>query len=68
MEITRRTYGLHLDNTPYAGKTVLTGTNSAVVEFHEDQGGPYGTIQLDDEEPERYDSIEDMIQYFGGSV
>ena len=47
--------------SPYAGKTVLTGTNSAVVEFMlDDQNMTYGTITVGDEEPVEYDSIEDM--------
>jgi len=51
----------YVDYSPYAGKTVLTGTNSAVVEFIlDDQNMTYGTITVGDEEPVEYDSIEDM--------
>jgi hypothetical protein len=54
-------YGVYVDYSPYAGKTVLTGTNSATVEFMlDDQNMTYGTITVGDEEPVEYDSIEDM--------
>ena len=54
--------GFYFDRTPYDGKTVLTGTNSAVVEFHYDEEDvTYGTIQVDDGEVVEYDSIYDMI-------
>lgn len=58
---------IYLDNnfwvyaTPYAGKTVLTGTNSAAIEFMlDDQNLTYGTITIGDGEPVEYDSIDEM--------
>lgn len=54
-------YSFYVDYSPYAGKTVLTGTNSAAVEFmHDEQNITYGTITVEGEEPVEYDSIEDM--------
>ncbi len=62
----RITSGLHFDRTPYEGNTVLTGTNSAVIEFHyDDDHVTYGTIQVDDGEVVEYDSIYDMINNGG---
>ncbi|HQS72247.1 MAG TPA: hypothetical protein PLH07_04045 [Sulfurovum sp.] len=51
----------YVDYSPYAGKTVLTGTNTATVEFLKDaEDITYGTITIEGEEPVEYDSIEDM--------
>lgn len=55
-----------VESTPYAGKTVLTGTNTATVEFmveetEEDGNVTYGTITVDDQEAVEYDSIEAMV-------
>ena len=54
-----------LDDTPYAGKTVVTGTNTATIMFGYDETEvgniTYGSIQIDEETPQEYDSIEDMI-------
>jgi len=58
---------IYIDNyfyvyySPYAGKTVLTGTNSAAIEFmKDDQNITYGTITIGDGEPVEYDNIEEM--------
>ena len=63
-----------LDETPYVGKTVLTGKNTATVEFaygdyvSEDNmtypNVTYATIQIDDEEAKEYNSTEDIFAYF----
>jgi len=51
-----------VNNTPYAGKTVITGANVATVSFaHDDDNITYGMIQIDDGEAQEYDSIEDMV-------
>jgi hypothetical protein len=54
-----------INYTPYAGKTVLTGTNSATVEFKyetiEEQPYTYGVITVEGEEPVEYDSIYEML-------
>lgn len=54
-------YGFYVDYSPYAGKTVLTGTNSATVEFMLDDANlTYGTITVEGEAPVEYDNIETM--------
>jgi hypothetical protein len=71
MELSERVGGYHnpldfIENTPYEGRTVLSGTNTATVEFmfeetEEDGNITYGKITIDDNEPEEYGSIEEMI-------
>jgi len=55
-------FGYNFQYTPYAGKTVLTGTNTATVEFmlNEDDY-TYGTITIEGEDPVEYDNIWDMF-------
>jgi hypothetical protein len=57
-------YMWHFPYTPYAGKTVLTGTNSAVVEFmydEDDNNRTYGQITVGDEESVKYKSVQDLL-------
>jgi len=54
--------------SPYAGESIISGTNTAVVGFdyvyddEDDRNETYGYIQIDDQPKVEYDSLEDMIE------
>jgi len=59
-------YTSYLHYSPYSGKTILTSSNTAIVQFkfEEIDSHPYtyGEITIENEESVEYDSIEEMIE------
>jgi len=50
--------------TPYAGKTIMSSKNKATIGFGlNDDDTTYGYIQIDDQDPVKYDSINDMREF-----
>ena len=53
-----------IEELPYAGKTTMTSKNQATIGFDlNDDNETYGYIQIGDQDPVKYDSINDMREF-----